>query len=141
MKQMLCSIDISHEDDAKKILAEAAKLATVYQATLNVVTVVPDYGSSWVGSFFKEGTLKLATQAAMEKLHELTAEIVAEDINVKHIVEVGNTYEQVLKAAEQVVADLIVVGAHKPDLASRIVGPNASRVVRFAQASVLVVRV
>lgn len=141
MKHVLCAVDLSDESDAQKILREAEKLAGMYGATLSIVTVVPDYGSSWVGSFFKEGTLKLATKAAMEALHKLTADTLPADMQVQHIVKVGTTYEQVLEAAESIAADLIIVGAHKPDLASRIVGPNASRVVRFAKASVMVVRV
>ncbi len=141
MDHVLCAVDLSDEKDAKKILVEACKLTGLYSAKLSIVTVVPDYGSSWVGSFFKEGTLKLATKTAMDALHTLTSEALPEGVRVKHIVKVGNTYEQILETAENIGVDLIIVGAHKPDLASRIVGPNASRVVRFAKASVMVVRV
>jgi len=141
MKHILCSLDLTDEGDSKKILMEANRLAGLYGAKLSIVTVVPDYGSSWVGSFFKAGTLKLATKAAMDALHNLSDDVVKSGMAVQHIVEIGNTYEQVLEVEEQIKADLIIVGAHKPDLASRIVGPNASRIVRFAQASVMVVRV
>jgi len=141
MKHILCAVDLSDESDARQILGEAEKLAKLYNAQLSVVTVVPDYGSSWVGSFFKDGTLKLATKAAMEALHKMTEAAMASALQVQHIVEVGNTYEQILDVADRSDVDLIIVGAHKPDLASRIVGPNASRVVRHAKASVLVVRV
>ncbi|AEI92390.1 universal stress protein [Roseobacter litoralis] len=54
---ILCSVDLTHEDEAAKLLREAYNLAGFYGATLSVVTVLPDYGSSWVGSFFKEGTM------------------------------------------------------------------------------------
>jgi nucleotide-binding universal stress UspA family protein len=141
MEHILCAVDLTDDSDAKQVLTEAKKLASAYGAQLSIVTVVPDYGSSWVGSFFKEGTLKVATQAAMDALKKLTHEVVGDQQSVQHLVEVGNTYEQILDAEEKTSADLIIVGAHKPDLASRIVGPNASRVVRFAKASVLVVRV
>lgn len=141
MYHILCAVDLSDQADAAKILAEAEKLAQMHSASLSVVTVVPDYGSSWVGSFFKEGTLKLATEAAMDTLRKLTADTKLRGTQVRHIVEVGTTYEQILHAGDQVQADMIVVGAHRPDLASKIVGPNASRVVRFARASVMVVRV
>ncbi|MCG3269605.1 universal stress protein [Yoonia sp. I 8.24] len=141
MEHILCAVDLSDEPDALKILEEAEKLAGLYDASLSLVTVVPDYGSSWVGSFFKEGTLKMATEAAMDALKKLSADTQARGRKVQHIVEIGTTYEEILHAADQMNADLIVVGAHKPDLASRIIGPNASRVVRYAKASVLVVRV
>lgn len=141
MKHLLCAIDLSDQKDASKILKEADRLSDFYEARLSVVTVVPDYGSSWVGSFFKEGTLDLAAKAAMEALHKLTGETLDKGKHVQHIVEIGNSYEQILKTAENSDVDLIVVGAHKPDLTSRILGPNAARVARFATASVLVVRI
>ncbi len=141
MKNILCAVDLSDESDAQKILGEADRLAGLYDAKLSVMTVVPDYGSSWVGSFFKEGTLKLATEAAMDALHKLTSKTVKSGASVQHIVEIGTTYEQVLAIEAKTQVDLIIVGAHKPDLASRIIGPNASRIVRFAKASVMVVRV
>ena len=50
------------------------------------------------------------------------------------------TREKVLEAAETVSADLVIVGAHKPDFATRVIGPNAARITRYAQTSVLVVR-
>lgn len=82
MQHILCSVDLSDEGDAQKILIEADKLAGLYGAKLSVVTVLPDYGSSFVGSFFKEGTLKQAAEAAMETLHRLTKSAVKNDAKV-----------------------------------------------------------
>ena len=56
------------------------------------------------------------------------------------IVEIGSIYEKTLEASKVCGADLIVVGAHKPDLADRIIGPNAARIARHADVSVLVAR-
>ncbi|MCF2872980.1 universal stress protein [Octadecabacter sp. G9-8] len=140
MKRILCAIDLSHEDEAKKIIAEAEKLAGLYQASLSVMTVLPDYGSSWVGSFFKEGTLKKATEAAMGALYDVAGSATAQGDPIQHIVEVGVTYEEILATAQTVAADMIIVGAHKPDLTERLIGPNAARVARNAAVSVLVVR-
>jgi len=140
MKRILCAIDLSHEDEARKIIAEAEKLAGLYDAALSLMTVVPDYGSSWVGSFFKEGTLKDATEAAMTALYDVGGSTTTRGEPIQHIVKVGVTYEEILAAAKTIMADLIIVGAHKPDLADRLMGPNAARVARHADASVLIVR-
>jgi universal stress protein F len=140
MKRILCAIDLSHEDEARKIIAEAEKLAGLYDAALSLMTVVHDYGSSWVGSFFKEGTLKDATEAAMTALYDVGGSTTARGEPIQHIVKVGVTYEEILAAAKTIMADLIIVGAHKPDLADRLMGPNAARVARHADASVLIVR-
>ena len=140
MNHTLCAIDLTHMDDARALLAEAGTWADLQDARLSLVTVLPDYGTSFVGSFFKEGTLKEATTAALDAMHKLAAETLPDRPEVQCIVEIGSAYEKVLEAADLINPDLIIVGAHKPDLSDRIIGPNAARVARYAKLSVMVVR-
>lgn len=140
-EHILCAVDLTHPDDARALVAEAGRLATFEAAALSLVTVLPDYGSSFVGSFFHAGTLTEAAKAAQTALHELADATLPTFGPVQCIVEVGTAYEKVLQAAKTCGADLIVVGAHKPELADRIIGPNAARVVQHATASVLVLRI
>ena len=114
--------------------------ATLEEADLSLVTVLPDYGTSFVGSFFKDGTLKEAGEAALAELHKLVGAVLPDQGPVQCIVEIGAVYEKTLEAAKLCKADLIIVGAHKPDLADRVLGPNAARVSCYADVSVLVVR-
>lgn len=137
---ILCAVDLTHEADARHLLIEADRLATFYGATLSVVTVLPDYNSSWVGSFFKDGTLTEAASAANEALHSLVKETLPDRLQVQHIVEIGAVYEQVLKAIDESKADLVIVGAHKPDIADKILGPNSARIARHSPVSTLVLR-
>ncbi|MFY2822514.1 universal stress protein, partial [Ruegeria sp. MALMAid1280] len=46
----------------------------------------------------------------------------------------------ILHTAAEAGSDLIVIGAHKPDLKDYLLGPNAARVVRHSTVSVYVVR-
>ncbi|MEP4431527.1 MAG: universal stress protein, partial [Hyphomicrobiales bacterium] len=105
-----------------------------------VACVVPDYGLSVVGSFFPEGHEKEAIEKAREELHLLTKKHVPAGIPVQHIIAHGNIYEEIIEAANQVDADVIVIGSHRPKLKDYLLGPNAARVVRHAVQSVLVVR-
>ena len=141
-QHVLCAIDLGHPDTEAKILKTAAHLAEVYGATLSVVSVIPDYGMTIVGSFFKEGTMKAAVEAANQQLHDFVAKTLPNAENVQHIVEIGTVYEQILDAIPRANADLVVIGAHRPDLVDRIQvqGPNSARVARYAKCSVLVVR-
>lgn len=138
---ILCAVDLTHVTDAKHLLIEADRLAGFYDATLSVVTVLPDYNSSWVGSFFKDGTLKEAASAANDALHALVKETLPDRGQVQHIVEIGVVYEQVLKAITQSHADLVIVGAQKPDMADKILGPNSARIARLSPVSTMVLRV
>ncbi|MCY4035096.1 MAG: universal stress protein [Hyphomicrobiales bacterium] len=139
-KHILCAVDLTHDGDARAILVESGRLADFYGARLSVITVLPDYGSSWVGTFFKEGAMKEAAQAASDALHEMVAGVLPERQDVRHIVDIGSAYEKVLEVVEKIGADMVVVGAHRPDFKDRILGPNAARIVRNARVSVLVIR-
>ncbi|MDD9976292.1 MAG: universal stress protein [Boseongicola sp.] len=139
-QHIICAVDLNHKDDAKAILTEASRIAGLENATLSVVTVLPDFGSSWVGSFFKDDTLANAAEAARVELHELADSVLPNSDAVQCIVEIGSVYEEVVDAAVKCNADLIIVGAHKPDFTDRLVGPNAARVVRHSPVSVLVAR-
>lgn len=135
---VLCAVDLEHDETG--LLKTAADLATHYGATLSVVTVIPDYGMSVVSGYFEPGTMKKAAEEASTRLHAFVDKTLPGHGHVQHLVEVGNIYRMVLDAAERAGADLIVIGSHKPDLVDRLTGPNAEKVVRHADCSVLVVR-
>lgn len=140
VKRILAAVDLGQMDAAKSLIKQAGRLAGFEQAALSVVTVLPDYGMSFVGSFFKDGTLKDAAEQARVALHALVDEALPDAAPTQCIVEIGTAYEEILVAAKECGADLIVVGASKPDLADHLMGPNASRVARHAPVSVWVVR-
>ncbi len=139
-EHVLCAVDLTHKKAEAELLKKAAALADFYGASLSVVTVIPDYGMSFVGSFFPQGTMKAAVKDADTQLHEFVADTLPDATGVQHIVEVGTVYEMVLDAIKRSQADLVVIGAHKPDLTERIQGPNSARVARYAPCSVLVMR-
>lgn len=136
---ILCAVDLAHPKISRKILSEAARMAD-QGATINVITVIPDYGMSIVGSYFEEGMMDKAIASANEALHAFVRENLSGDFKIRHIISIGSAYEEVLKAATDIKADLIVIGASKPDLKDYLLGPNASRVARHAEVSVYIVR-
>ena len=136
---ILCAVDLAHPNISMKILSETARMADK-GATINVITVIPDYGMSIVGSYFEEGMMDKAIASANDALHAFVRENLPGDFKIRHIVAIGSAYEEVLKAATDVKADLIVIGASKPDLKDYLLGPNASRVARHAEVSVYIVR-
>jgi len=73
-------------------------------------------------------------------LREFVRQHVPEGVRVQNIVSQGTIYKEILDAAERVGCDLIVMASHRPELADYLLGPNAARVVRHANCSVLVVR-
>lgn len=139
-KDVLLPIDLGHESTWRKSLPAAVAQCRAFGARLHVMTVVPDYGLSMVAQYFPADHEARARAAANERLHALTSEHVPAGIAVQHVVAQGTIYEEILAIARRLSCDLIVMTAHRPELRDYLLGPNAARVVRHADCSVLVVR-
>lgn len=139
-KNILLTVDLNDVESQEKALQAAMQQAKSSGGTLHVMTVVPDFGMSMVGSFFPKDYEAKALEAVTEKLHAYVSEKVPKDIAVQHAVGHGTIYEEILRIAGECDADLIVMSSHRPALKDYLLGPNAARVVRHAKISVMVVR-
>lgn len=139
-RRILFALDIVHEGSWETALPTAVEYARKFGAELHLVTVVPDVGMSIVGAFFPKNFESDALEAARQRLESFTAEHVPAEVDAAAHVAHGRAYEEILAAAETLGADLIVVGSHQPGTETYLLGSTASRVVRFAKCSVLVVR-
>lgn len=141
-KTILCAVDINRPEAERKVLEIALKLADLDEAQLDVITVVPDFGMSVVGAYFQDHHIETAKDSAGDLLRQFVRDVAGPDRDqgIRHVVAMGNVYDEVLRAAELEGSDLIVIGAHRPDLKDYLLGPNASRVVRHSNCSVYVVR-
>jgi nucleotide-binding universal stress UspA family protein len=137
---VLCAVDLSQPESSENVLRQAHAMADAAGATLSVITVVPDFGMSIVSSFFDQDTLDTALQKANDDLHTFVKDTLPDAHKVQHIVGLGTVYEEVLAFSHKIGADLIVIGASKPDLVDKVMGPNAARVARHSTASIYIVR-
>lgn len=136
---ILVPIDLDQPQASEKAVKTAAQIARDYGATLHFLNVVVPVGTL-ASTFFPEGFQKQVTQAAMEKLHDYSDGLKVNDVSLQHVVAEGSIYDQILKISERTEADLIVLASHRPELSDYLLGPNAARVVRHANCSVMVVR-
>lgn len=139
-KDILLAVDIEDPDDQLKAVTTAAEYAKAFGSTLHVISVVPSYGMSIVGSYFPPDYEEKTLEKAKEGLHAFTDKHVPDGVNLQHIVGRGRIYQEILRYAEKIDADLVVMASHKPGLEDYLVGPNAEKVMRHATCSVLVVR-
>jgi len=139
-KDILLAVDLGHQDDEEDAVQTVVEYARAFKSRVHIITVVPDFGMSLVGSFFPKGFEKGALAEADKQLHAYAQENIPAEIQRRHIVGHGVIYKEILRYAEVVKADLIVMSAHRRGLEDYLLGPNAARVVRHANCSVLVVR-
>lgn len=139
-ENILLALDLGDDKSWQRALPTAVEYAETFGATLRVMSVVPDFGMSIVGSFFPEGYEEKMLEQARQALHDFVDKHVPDKIRVQHVIGHGTVYDEILRVAGEVSADLIVLGASRPRAGKFFIGPNAARVVREAECSVLVVR-
>ena len=139
-KDILVPIDLTEESSWKSVLPIVLDMAKAFDATLHVMTVVSSYGMSIIQQYFPAGNIEEVVTKANAHLHEFVKQHIPANISVQHIIAKGAVYECIIDTAEKVNADLIVMSAHRPELKDYLLGPNAAKVVRHSNRSVLVVR-
>jgi nucleotide-binding universal stress UspA family protein len=139
-KDILLPIDLNHESSWEKALPTAIEYCKAFKSRLHVLTVMPDFGLPLVAGYFPEGFEEKASADVNNRLHAFVSEHVPDTIRVQHIIGKGTAYREILRVAGEVDADLIVMASHHPSFKDHLLGPNAERVVRHADISVLVVR-
>jgi nucleotide-binding universal stress UspA family protein len=139
-RNILVPVDLSDKHSWRKALPSAISLCEAFGAKLSLITVVPAFGLPMVGQFFPEGYEEKLRQQAAKQLKAFVAEQVPDAVATRRIIAEGKIYQEILKAAKAIEADLIVMGSHHPELKDYLLGPNAAKVMRHADCSVMVVR-
>ena len=139
-KNILLPIDLVSRDTQRKAAATAAEMANKFGAKIHAMTVVPDFGMAVVGTFFPEDFEERALAAARTDLEAFVEVEFDDDILVHQIVAHGSIYREIIRCANEVSSDLIIMASHRPALRDYLLGPNAVEVITHATQSVLVVR-
>jgi nucleotide-binding universal stress UspA family protein len=138
-KTILVPIDLAEPETAEPALVQSVELAQGSGGTVRLVSVRSLVPLTYME--FVPATFDTEQQEELEaKLAEVAArlELPAERVSTK--VRLGSVYNEVLEEAEATGADLIVIGSHRPTMATYLLGSNAATIVRHAKCSVLVVR-
>jgi nucleotide-binding universal stress UspA family protein len=137
---ILVPVDLNQESSWKKALPIAIDMVQKNGGELHIVTVIPDYGMSLVGSFFPPDHTEKALAAAQKDLAKFVTDHVPPTVNATAHVKVGTIYKRIMRTADEVNCSLIVMASHRPETKDYLLGPNAARVVRHATQSVFIVR-
>ena len=134
-KKIIVPIDVGALEKGEKILTKAVNLLDPGGeiVLLNVLEDMPGYLA-----------IDLPVDLMENALGENKAKLVQvkEKLGIPAKVEIrsGAAAREILAAAEEHGADLIIVASHRPDISNYFIGATADRVVRHAKCSVLVDR-
>lgn len=138
--KVLLAIDLNEAEGSVKAAKAALMLTAQSDGELHVINVLPDTGMAIVGaSLGADLRDRVMTEAKTALVAFAEANLPDVPTEALHILQ-GSIYDRIIHLAEEIGADTIVVGSHRPEFKDYLVGPNAARVVRHADQSVLVVR-
>ena len=138
-KTILVPVDIAEPQTAEPALERAVALAQVSEGTVRLIhvrSILPVTYMEFIPPSFDADQQR----EAEKKLAAIAAGVPLPEGRVSSVIHLGSVYNEVLKEAEKIGADLIVVGSHRPTMATYLLGSNAATIVRHAKSSVLVVR-
>ncbi len=134
-RKIIVAVEIGQMEKGEKILAKAMALLDEggELILLNVTEDVPGY----LAMDLPTDLIEMAVKQAEQALAQLKVKAGA---NARIEVRVGASARQIMEAATEHDADLIIIGSHRPDFSNYLLGSTADRVVRHANCSVLVDR-
>ena len=138
-KNILVPVDLADVAAAKPALARAVEMVSASGGKLRLIYVRSILPVTYME--FIPPNFDTDQQVECErKLAELAAGVALPPERISTVVRLGSVYNEVLDDAKKTGADLIVVGSHRPTMATYLLGSNAATIVRHAESSVLVVR-
>ena len=141
---ILVPIDISEDVLTSNALKHAVYLAKINDAKIHLFHAIPDVSRFAMSYSYHYDLLSSFAKKAIERTEEQMAEIIktidypADKISSSVVF--GSPRDKVLSVAEEINADLIVIGSRRPNISTHLLGSNASGIVSYAKMSVLVVR-
>lgn len=139
-KNIIIPVDLADKQSMTAVLPIAANFAATFSSKLHFIYIIPDYGMKMIEDYLPKNWLKDQKGKYDMQIKNLVTPYIADNIKVDFHVGRGGVYDEVINYSNQVEADLIILSAVRPQLKDYMLGPNASKIVRHANISVLVVR-
>ena len=138
-KKILVPIDVDYPKAAAAVYRKAAAIAKLSDAEIRLVSVMPGFGMPIVASFISDEVRKEATDRFKESLEKFIADNCDEPVSSR--IRTGKNWEEIVKAADEWGADLIVVYHNRQREINEVFSGSCSQRVSYnASCSVLRLR-
>lgn len=139
-KNIIIPIDLNDKKSIKAILPHALKFVKNFEAKLHFVYVISDFGMKMFEDYLPKNWIKKQKEKHKTDMKEIIKQNVLDEVEAEYYIGHGPIYDEIINYSNQIEADLIIIAAVRPQLKDYMLGPNASKIVRHADISVLVVR-
>ncbi|GAA0795816.1 universal stress protein [Marinobacterium sediminicola] len=139
--KILLPVDLQDKQTAQKALIEASHYLAGDEGELHVMAVLPGLNMPMVAAYFPDDAVEKALHGMKAELHELVKRTVPEVKHCKEHIGEGSPAREIIKVAEKIKADLIIMPSHNYTRVENIlIGSVTSKVVERAHCSVMVLR-
>ncbi len=139
-KEILLPLNLEESDISGRAIKVTEDLAEQYGANLTALTVIPDFNSSMVASYFPDDALKKAHAESCVELRKFVDTHFRNPGKVRCAVGDGSTRKVIVKYVKDHGIDLVVMPARKRDISKILLGSNSAYVADRAPCTVIVVR-
>ena len=140
-KTIIMPVDVFETESSDKAIRHAEFLAQD-DGVIHLLHVLPGSASLSLHRFaadvrrFEEHL----QHEAEERLQTMVSHFTIDPSRIKQHVRFGSVRDEVNELAKELDADVVVIGSRNPSISARLLGSNASSVIRHANLPVLVVR-
>jgi universal stress protein F len=140
LKDLIVPIDLSDKYSIQAVLPITLNFVSMFNAKLHLVYIIPDFGMKLIEDYLPKHWNQDQKAKYLEQMQEIIDQYIPDTIDVTKHVGRGAIYDEVISYANNINADLIIVSAVNPRLRDYMLGSNASKIVRHANCSVMVIR-
>jgi universal stress protein G len=141
-KTILVPVDVSEQVLTNKAVTHALYLANQSDGDVHFVTVIPGFSPELTRGFISDAKVmeKHFFDSATEKLLALANTLDYPRNKVHTHVCNGHIRDEINHMADELNADIIVVGSRNPGIKTHLLGSSAANIIRYSRVPVLVVR-
>ena len=130
-KNIVVPVDVFDAGLADKALSHAKFLAQHSAGQIHLVHVIPAFSPVLTRGFISDARKMEEHLVKKNSLAEETSHL---------YVRSGNIRDQVIDLADELKADVVIVGSRNPGIQTHLLGSEAANIVRYAHVPVFVVR-
>ncbi len=141
ISKILVPIDIETPLTTQALCEAASEMALKFNAKVQLVSVIPDYGTPLVASFFPEHAQDKIKEETRRKLSKLASQHFSEGVKIA-VLNAPKRAPAILLAVDELKADLVMIGCRRKNSRNeqRLLGSTTLAVTDRAQCSVMVIR-
>lgn len=142
-KNILVPIDITEPELADIVIPHVESLAKLADSNVHFITVIPTFpyyaalGIAYAVSSLDKDEIQ---ENASSHLDEIVKKFNIPQNKIQTHVLTGIARDNILKTADNLKSELIIIASRRPGMTTYLLGSTASSIVRYAKTSVLVVR-